>query len=94
MTRSQMAVDASAVLMGLTELNTHQIDLTVANALLGNHFRGELSNCLGWPLQAYCLKALVMVQMHVHGGGRQLMVCVVQRRQALGELALMMIINV
>jgi hypothetical protein len=56
--------------MRLAEINAYQVHLTVANAFFGNHFLGELPNGLGWSLQAHRFEALVMVQVHVHGGCR------------------------
>jgi hypothetical protein len=76
------------------QINAYQVHLTVANAFFGNHFLGELPNGLGWSLQAHRFEALVMVQMHVHGGCRQLMMRVVQYGQALGELTLVMVVDV
>ncbi len=80
--------------MRLTELNAYEIDLTVPDTFFGNHFLGELPYCLGRSPQAYRFEALVMIQMHVHGGCCQLMMGVVQRGQTLGELALVVVIHV
>jgi hypothetical protein len=89
-----MTMLAAIVLMGLSEAHTDQIHLTMPNSFLGYHLLGKLANGLRRTPQADRLKALVVIQMHVHRSRRQFMVSVLQRRQAFGQLAFMVVVDV
>ena len=62
--------------------------------VVGMFLFGELTDGLGGTLQADRFKALIMVQMYMHSGRRQLMVSVLQRCQAFGKLPFMMVIDI
>jgi hypothetical protein len=85
---------ASMMLVRFSEIDADQVQLAVANPFLGDHLLGKLPNRLGRAFQADRFKALLVVQMHVHGGRSQFVVSVLQFGKTLGALTFMMVKDV
>ena len=66
----------------------------MADTALGDDLVREIAHPLDRPFQHNRLDTLIMVQMRVHGGDRELMVGVLNIRQTFGELTFVMIIDI
>ena len=94
MMRFQMTMRAAVVRVRRTELHVDEVQAPVTNTALGDDLLGELAHPFDGPVQEDRLDTLVVVQMRVHGGNGELMVRVLNTRQALRQFALVMIVNI
>jgi hypothetical protein len=92
--RRQVTVSRSPVTMGSAQFNTHKIQLPMAYAPLGNNLLGELAHLLHGASQHHRLDTLVMIQMRMHGGNRQIVVRMLDACETLSELAFVVIVNI
>src|SRR5580700_9583338 len=79
--RLQMPVGACGVAVRFAEFNIDQIQTAVPYAALCDDLLRKLAHSLDGSLQHNRLDALVMIQMRMHGGNRQVMVRVLNARQ-------------
>lgn len=82
--RCQVAVHSAAMAMGLRHLDTYEVELSVPYAPLGNDLLRELAYSLNGSLEHHRLDTLIMVEMGMHARNRQIMVRMLDNRQALG----------
>ena len=91
-----MSVAMGGPAMGVrgSEFDTDQIQHTVTNSALGDDFLGKCTHAFDRTLEHDGLDALVMIEVRVHGGDRQVVVRVLDARQPLRRLAFVMIVNI
>jgi hypothetical protein len=89
-----VAMAGAAVGVRGTEFDIDQVQHTVAHSALGNHCLGELTHALDRTLEHHGLQALIMINVGVHGGNGKVVMGVLNIRQALSEIALMVIVHV
>ncbi len=66
----------------------------MADAALGHQRIGELPDIGGRALEDHAFQTVVVVEMAVHGSHRQVVVVVLQASQALGQFALVVVVDV
>ncbi len=89
-----MAGGGVAVGMRRTEFDVDQVQNPVTNAALRDDFLGEFAHALYRSLEHHGFDALIMIEMGVHGSDCQVMVGMLDSRQALRQFALVMIVNI
>jgi hypothetical protein len=80
--------------MERAQLNAHEVKLTMSNAALRNDGFGELAHLANRAFEHDGLDALLMIEVRVHRGNRQVMMVVLKACQALGKLPLVMVVYV
>lgn len=80
--------------MGMSQGHGHQVQLPVDDAGLGDHRLGKGLHGRGGPAQDHGLDAVIVVQVGMGGGHRQLVVLVLHLRQAQGQLARVVLVQV
>jgi hypothetical protein len=83
MARRQMPMAGTIVLMRYPEFDTDEVEPAVSHASFRNDHLAELPYFIGGTLQCDRFQALLMIQMHMHGGHRQVMVSMMQCCQSL-----------
>ena len=78
-----MTMRAAAMGVRLAQFHIDQIQRAVAYAALGDDLLGKFPYPLDRTLQHDGLDALIMIQVRMHGGHRQIVVSVLNVRQAL-----------
>lgn len=76
------------------DLAHDHVELPMVYAALGHQLVGELPHLLGRALEHHGLQATGMVQVHMGGGYRQIVVGMLQPRQALGEFAFVVVVDI
>jgi hypothetical protein len=94
MVRFQVSVRGSAVAVRVAELDADQIQHAVSHAALGDHFLGELAHTLYRTLEHHGLDTLIMIQMCMHRGNRQVVMSVLNTGKSFGELTFVVIVNI
>jgi hypothetical protein len=89
-----MPVRGTAVAVRLAHLDADQVQLSVAYAAFGDDGIGKITHPLHRTLEHDALDALLVVEMGVHRRDGEVVVRVLDARQALGELAFVMIVYV
>ena len=94
MVRLQMSMRTPVMAVSSAELDTDQIQHAVPDAALSDHFLRKFAHSLYRTLEHHCFNALVMIQMRMHRGKREVVVSVLNTGQSLGQFALMMVVHV
>ena len=76
------------------DFHRDQVELAVMNPPLGHHPVGEAADVTGAPLQDDALDAVIMVEVRMHRRHRQVMVFVLEPREALGQVPLVVVVDV
>ena len=77
--------------MLLIDLDGDEIELAVADTALGHHRLGELADRRRRSAQEGRLETVLVIEMRVHRRHRQIVMIMLDRRQALGQFALVVI---
>jgi len=84
----------AVVLVCLAQIDADQIELTMTHTTFGDDLLGELPHGFRRALEGGGLEALLVVEVHMHGSDREIVVFMLQARQALRQLSFMMVIDV
>ena len=76
------------------DLDGDEIELAVLDTTLGRNGIGKATDVTRTSLEHDALDAMVVIEMRMHRRDRQVMVVVLQRSQALGQVALMVVVDV
>lgn len=80
--------------MRRAEFYVDEIESAVADATLGDDFVREFAYLFHGAFQHDSLNALVVVQVGMHGGYCQVMMCMLDGDQALRQFSFVMIVNI
>jgi len=72
------------VLMCLSQIDADQIELTMTHTTFGHDLLGELPHGFRGAPEGGGLEALLVVEVHMHGSDCEIVVFMLQVRQALG----------
>ena len=78
----------------MLDLDGDEIELPVLDTTLGRNGIGKATDVTRTSLEHDALDAMVVIEMRMHRRDRQVMVVVLQRSQALGQVPLMMVVDV
>jgi hypothetical protein len=78
----------------LRDLYRDHMQFSVSHSAGGNYEVGEFFYLVNFTAQNRDLKAIIVIQMHVHTGESQVMVIMLYRGYSTGEIALVMIIDI
>jgi len=90
----QVSVSGPAVPMRPADVDTHQIQLTMADTAFCDQLLRKAAHTLHGAFEYYRLDALFMVEMRVHRRNGQVVVGMLQCREPLRQLTFMMIVDV
>ncbi len=91
-----MAVAKGGAAVGVrrAEFDIDQVQDTVTNPALGDDFLGEFAHPFHRTLEHHSLDALIMIEVGVHGGDGQVMVGMLDAREALRQFTFVMIVDI
>src|ERR1700691_5403056 len=72
--RRQVAMPGAMVLVCLAQIDADQIELAMTHAPFGHDLLGELPHGLRGTLEGGGLEALFVVEVHMHGSDREIVV--------------------
>ena len=78
----------------IIDVGGNQIELPMANATLRLDGIGETSDFGGRAAQDSAFDAMLMIQVRMHGGYRQVVMVVLKTDQPFGQITFMMIVDV
>lgn len=82
------------VLVRLAQVDADEIEPAMTHTAFGDDLLGELPHSFCRAFEGSNLEALFVVEVHMHGSDREIVVFMQQARQALGQLSFMMVIDV
>jgi hypothetical protein len=82
------------LVVAVLDVCRYQIEHAVAHAPLGQQQVGEVAYGRSRATQEYRFDAIVVVKMRVHGRQREVVMPVLERRQALRQFAFMMVVDI
>jgi len=91
MTRLQVHVRVGS---GRMMLDGDQVQLPVVDASFGDHRIGEPTDLARLAPQDHALDAVLVIEVSVHRGHRQVVMLVLQPRETLGQIPLMVVVDV
>lgn len=82
------------VAVALVQVDRDEVQVSMAYLGFGHERIGEVSYMLSIAPQDHGFQAVVVVQMHVHGGEHQVVMFVLQAGDAFGQSAGVMIVDI
>ncbi len=89
-----MSMNGATVRMGFADRNADQIELPMTHPAFGRECLSEVAHSRDGSLEQNGFNALLVVQMRMHRGDGQIVMCVLNAGQPFGQVTLVMVVHV